>query len=287
VRPRVTGEQLIMKPPGITSCGNSIFKWGQRTYIMGIINVSPDSFSGDGCSSLDAALQKARQMVDDGADIIDVGGESTRPDASPVSLDEEIRRVIPFIAGISGRIGVPVSVDTYKHDVALRALEAGACMINDISGVNMQPGMVELAAEKDVPIVLTSNQRGQTVTDILEAVISQLQGLIERAARAGVREEHIIVDPGIGFGKTVGQNLEIVRRLDELKVLGRPVLLGTSRKSFIAAVAGASPEERYLGTAASIAIGISKGADMVRVHDVKQMKLICRMSDAIAGRIQV
>ncbi len=276
-----------MKSPGITSCGNSIFKWGQRTYIMGIINLSPDSFSGDGCASLDAALQKARQMVEDGADIIDVGGESTRPDASPVSVDEEIRRVIPFVAAISGRIGVPVSVDTYKHDVALRALEAGACMINDVSGVNMQPGMVELAAAKDVPIILTSNQRGQTVANILESVISQLQGLIERADRAGVRKENIIVDPGIGFGKTVGQNLEIVRHLDELKVLGRPVLLGTSRKSFIAAVAGASPEERYLGTAASVAIGISRGADMVRVHDVKQMKLICRMSDAIAGRIEV
>jgi dihydropteroate synthase len=275
-----------MKTSGITRCGNSLFRWGERTYIMGIVNLSPDSFSGDGCTSLDSALQQARQMVEDGADIIDVGGESTRPDAGLVSLDEEIRRVIPFITGISGQIGVPVSVDTYKYEVASQALEAGACMINDISGSNMEPGMLKLAAQKDVPIILTSNQRGQKVTAIVEVVITQLRDLIERAARAGVRPENILIDPGIGFGKTVEQNLEIVRRLDELKVLGRPVLLGTSRKSFIAAVAGASPEERALGTAASIAIGISRGADMVRVHDVRQMKLICRMSDAIMGRTE-
>jgi dihydropteroate synthase len=251
---------------------------------MGIINLSPDSFSGDGCTSVDAAVQRARQMVKEGADIIDVGGESTRPDASPLSADEEIQRVVPFIAGISGQIGVPVSIDTYKHEVALKALEAGALLLNDISGSNMEPGMVKLAAARDVPIVLTSNQRGQTTVNMIEAVLSQLGELIERAASAGVRRENLIVDPGIGFGKTVEQNLEIVRRLDELKVLGRPVLLGTSRKSFIAAVAGASPEERLLGTAASVAIGICRGADIVRVHDVRQMKLICSMSDAIVGR---
>jgi dihydropteroate synthase len=265
-------------------CGNSLFKWGERTYIIGIVNLSPDSFSGDGCTSLDAAIQQARQMVEDGADIIDVGGESTRPDAGTVSADEEMRRVIPFIKSISGSIGVPVSIDTYKYEVAMKALEAGACMINDISGYKMQPRMFKLAAEKGVPIVLTSNQRGQKVAGIVEAVISQLRDLIEQAAAAGVGEENVIIDPGIGFGKTVEQNLEIVRRLDELKVLGRPVLLGTSRKSFIAAVAGASLEERLLGTAASVAIGICRGADIVRVHDVKQMKLICSMSDAIVGR---
>ena len=265
-------------------CGNSVFRWGQRTYIMGIINLSPDSFSGDGCTSVDAALQKARQMVEEGADIIDVGGESTRPDASPLSADEETRRIIPFIAGISSQISVPVSVDTYKPDVASRALEAGACMLNDISGSSMEPGMLKLAAERNTPIVLTSNQRGQTTVNMIEAVLSQLGDLIERAVSAGIRRENIIVDPGIGFGKTVEQNLEIVRRLDELKVLGCPVLLGTSRKSFIAAVAGASPEERFLGTAASVAIGICRGADIVRVHDVRQMTLICRMSDAIVGR---
>jgi len=277
-------KYTCMESQGITRCGNSLFKWGQRTYIMGIVNLSPDSFSGDGCTSLDSALQKARQMVEDGADIIDVGGESTRPDANPVSVDEEIRRVIPFISSIAGRIGAPVSIDTYKHEVALQALEAGASMLNDISGSSVESGIVKLAAEKGVPIVLTSNQRGQMIINIVDAVMSQLKDMIERAVGAGVRPENIIIDPGIGFGKTVEQNLEIVRRLDELKELGRPVLLGTSRKSFIAAVAGPSPEERALGTAASIAIGISRGADIVRVHDVRQMKLICRMSDAIAGR---
>ena len=277
-------KYICMESRGITRCGDSLFRWGQRTYIMGIVNLSPDSFSGDGCTSLDSARQRARQMVEDGADIIDVGGESTRPDANPVSVDEEIRRVIPFISSIAGRIGAPVSIDTYKHEVALQALEAGASMLNDISGSSVESGIVKLAAEKGVPIVLTSNQRGQMIINIVDAVMSQLKDMIERAVGAGVRPENIIIDPGIGFGKTVEQNLEIVRRLDELKELGRPVLLGTSRKSFIAAVAGPSPEERALGTAASIAIGISRGADIVRVHDVRQMKLICRMSDAIAGR---
>jgi len=277
-------KYICMESRGITRCGDSLFRWGQRTYIMGIVNLSPDSFSGDGCTSLDSARQRARQMVEDGADIIDVGGESTRPDANPVSVDEEIRRVIPFISSIAGRIGAPVSIDTYKYEVALQALEAGACMLNDISGSSVESGIVKLAAEKDVPIVLTSNQRGQMIINIVDAVMSQLKDMIDRAVGAGVRPENIIIDPGIGFGKTVEQNLEIVRRLGELKALGRPVLLGTSRKSFIAAVAGPLPEERALGTAASIAIGISGGADIVRVHDVRQMKLICRMSDAIAGR---
>lgn len=273
-----------MDSSAITHCGNNLFRWGQRTYIMGIINLSPDSFSGDGFQSLDSARQRALQMVEEGADIIDVGGESTRPDAGPVSADEEIRRVIPFISGIAGSIGVPISVDTYKYEVAAQALNAGACMINDISGDSVESGMVKLAAEKQVPIILTSNQRGTKVTDIIEAVNSQLKDLIERSIAAGVRSENIIVDPGVGFGKAVEQNLEIVRRLDEIKALGYPVLLGTSRKSFIAATVGSSQEERFMGTAASLAIGITRGADLVRVHDVRQMKLICRMSDAIAGR---
>jgi len=223
-------------------------------------------------------------MVDEGADIIDVGGESTRPDAGTIMADEEIERVIPFISTISGDIGVPVSIDTYKYEVAARALDAGACIINDISGFSVESGIVKLAAEKQVPVVLTSNQRGKKVTDILEAVISQMKDLIDRSIACGVRQESIIVDPGVGFGKTVEQNLEIIRRLDEIKALGYPVLLGTSRKSFIAATVGSSQEERFMGTAASLAIGITRGADLVRVHDVRQMKLICRMSDAITGK---
>ncbi len=268
----------------ITHCSNSLFEWGQRTYIMGIINLSPDSFSGDGLKSLDSARQRALQMVEDGADIIDVGGESTRPDAAPVSVEEEIERVIPFISSISRDIGVPVSIDTYKYEVAAQALNAGACMINDISGCSVESGMVNLAAEKNMRIVLTGNQRGKKAAAIVEAVISQLKDLIDGAIAAGVRPENIIIDPGIGFGKTVEQNLELVRSLDKIKALGHPILLGTSRKSFIATTVGSSQEERFLGTAASLAIGITRGADLVRVHDVRQMKLISRMSDAIMGR---
>jgi dihydropteroate synthase len=265
-------------------CGDSVFKWGARTYIMGIINLSPDSFSGDGLESMNEARDRAFRMVQEGADIIDVGGESTRPDSNPITADDEIRRVVPFIGSISKDIGVPVSIDTYKYEVAARALEAGAVIINDISGSSVDSGIAGLAAEKQVTIVLTSNQRGKTVSDIIASVKLQLEDLTDRSIACGVRPENIMVDPGVGFGKTVEQNLEIIRRLDEIKALGYPVLLGTSRKSFIAATVGTTQEERFLGTAASLAVGITRGADMVRVHDVRQMKLICRMSDAILGR---
>jgi len=271
-------SQVIMR------CGNNVFSWGERTYIMGIINLSHDSFSGDGLMSMDEARRRAFEMVEEGADILDVGGESTRPDSNPVPADEEIRRVIPFVESISKDIGVPVSVDTYKYEVAARALDAGASIINDISGSSAESGIAGLAAEKQVTIVLTSNQRGKTVSDIIPAVNLQLKNLIDRCIACGVRPENIIVDPGVGFGKTVEQNLEIVRRLDEIKALGYPVLLGTSRKSFIAATVGSAQEERFMGTAASLAIGITRGVDLVRVHDVRQMKLVCRMCDAILGR---
>ena len=265
-------------------CGDSAFRWGDRTYIMGIINLSPDSFSGDGLESIDEARRRAYRMVQEGADIIDVGGESTRPDSNPVSADDEIRRVIPFIGSISKDIGVPVSIDTYKYEVAARALDAGAVIINDISGSSVESGIAGLAAEKQVTIVLTSNQRGKMASDILASLKLQLKDLTDRCVACGVRPENIIIDPGVGFGKTVEQNLEIIRRLDEIKVLGYPLLLGTSRKSFIAATVGSTQEERFMGTAASLAIGIMRGADLVRVHDVRQMKLVCRMSDAILER---
>jgi dihydropteroate synthase len=266
---------------GLTRIGDTDFRWGSRTYIMGIINVSPDSFSGDGQPTLKAAMEWAKRMVEEGADIIDVGGESTRPDSQPITAEEEISRVVPFIERAAGKIGVPISVDTYKTVVARRAMEAGADLLNDISGFTWGTGMIELAGKKNTPIVITSNQRDEPVQDIMHAVIIQLKELIEKALKAGVRMENIIIDPGVGFGKTVEQNLEIVRRLDELKVLNRPILLGTSRKSFIGAVLDALPQDRLEGTAASVAIGISKGADIIRVHDVKQMKLIAKMSDAV------
>jgi dihydropteroate synthase len=266
---------------GLTRIGETDFRWGSRTYIMGIINVSPDSFSGDGQPTLKAAMEWAKQMVEEGADIIDVGGESTRPDSQPITPEEEISRVVPFVERMVGKIGVPISVDTYKTVVARRAMEAGASLLNDVSGLTWGTGMIELAGKKNCPIVITSNQRDNPAQDIMSAVISQLNELIEKALKAGVRRENIIIDPGVGFGKTVEQNLEIVRRLDELKALGRPILLGTSRKSFIGAVLDLPPEDRLEGTAATTAIGISKGADIVRVHDVNSMKLIARMSDAV------
>ncbi|RPJ63019.1 MAG: dihydropteroate synthase [Dehalococcoidia bacterium] len=269
------------KAPGVTKCKDTLFRWGTRTYIMGIVNLSPDSFSGDGLVSVESALEQARKMVEDGADIIDVGGESTRPSSNPVSVEEEIARIVPFIKLASKVLSVPVSVDTYRYETARQALDAGADIINDISGLREAPGLEKLAAERSVPIILTSNERGQAVTNIMEAITGNLKKLISAATEAGVLPENTIIDPGIGFGKTPEQNLEIMRRLDELKKLKRPILLGTSRKSFIGKVLSTEADDRVEGTAATIAIGIVKGADIVRVHDVRHMGIICRMSDAI------
>jgi dihydropteroate synthase len=266
---------------GVTRCGNTVFRWGERTYVMGVINVSPDSFSGDGLAGVEAAVAQSYRFVDEGVDILDVGGESTRPNSSPIAVDEELRRVIPVLEKLAGRVGVPLSVDTYKYEVARRAFDAGADMLNDIWGLKKEPRLVELAADRHVPIILMSNQREKPVKNIIPEVISDLKRAIDLALDAGVPWENIIIDPGIGFGKTLEQNLELVRRLDELKVLGRPVLLATSRKSMIGLVLELPLEQRLEGTAATVAIGISKGADMVRVHDVKEMIRVCKMSDAI------
>ena len=266
---------------GMTRCGKATFRWGERTYVMGIVNVSPDSFSGDGLSTVEEAVAQARSFVAEGVDIIDVGGESTRPSSSPISIDEELRRVIPVLQRLAGEVAVPLSVDTYKYEVARRALDAGAQMLNDIWGLKAEPRLAELAAERKVPIILMSNQRDKPQRYIVPAVISDLKRAIDLALDAGVNWEDIIVDPGVGFGKTLEQNLELVRRLDEFKVLGRPILLGASRKSMIGLVLDLPADQRVEGTAASVAIGIAKGTDMVRVHDVHEMMRVCKMSDAI------
>jgi len=279
---------------GSTRCGRSVFHWGERTYIMGVINVSPDSFSGDGLQDVEGAVSRARRLVDEGAGIIDVGGESTRPDSPTIPIDEELRRVIPVLEKLAQNLSVPLSVDTYKLEVANQALNAGANMINDIWGLKKEPGLAELAAKTGVPLSLMSNQRGAPSQDIIPTVISDLDRAIQQALGAGVPWENIIVDPGIGFGKKQRQNLELLWRLDELKALGRPILLGSSRKSFIGWVLDLTPEQRSRdkafvppgdqrleGTAATVAIGIVKGADIVRVHDVKEMAKVCKMSDAI------
>jgi len=261
---------------------------------MGVLNVSPDSFSGDGLAGVEGAVARAKRLASDGADIIDIGGESTRPGSGPISINEELRRVLPVVEKLAREISVPLSVDTYKLEVARRALDAGADVINDIWGLRKEPGLAELAAQKGVPIALMSNQRDSPCHDIMSAIISDLKRAIEQALDAGVPWENIIIDPGIGFGKTQEQNLEILRRLEELQALGRPILLGSSRKSFIGWVLDLTPEQRSSevafvppgdqrleGTAATIAIGIAQGVDIVRVHDVKEMARVCKMSDAI------
>ena len=262
-----------------TRCGNTEFRWGEKTYVMGIINLSTDSFSADGIAGdLEAVVARAKHMVAEGANIIDVGGKSTRPGAKPISIDEELRRVIPAIERLNREVAVPISLDTYKSEVARQAIEAGAQIINDIWGLKQDNRLAEVAASAGVPIILTSNQRNNPVQgDIISEVISSLQGSIRLAKQAGVTEENIIIDPGIGFGKSVPQNLEIICRLAELKAVGRPILLGTSRKF----MQDLPPEQRIEATAATIAIGIANGADMVRVHEVKEMARVCRMSDAI------
>ena len=277
----MSGKDYIESSIGVTRCGDTLFRWGTRTYVMGIINLSPDSFSGDGCSDIEAALERAQQMVSDGADIIDVGGESTRPGSTPIPAEDELKRVVPFLKQVARLINVPLSIDTYKTDVARLALDAGAGIINDISGLRLNPDLVKLAVERSVPIILTSNERGKKVERIIESVINNLKHLICIALDAGVTRNNIIIDPGIGFGKTQQQNLEILRRLNEFKILQRPILIGASRKSVIGNVLDLPAEQRLEGTAATVAIGICKGADVVRVHDVKQMALVCRMSDAI------
>ncbi len=277
--------------------GKSAFSWGKRTYVMGIINVSPDSFSGDGLQAAEHAVAQAQRFAAEGADMLDIGGESTRPGYKPVALDEEIRRVIPSIEQIVSKVAIPLSVDTMKYEVARRALEAGAGILNDQWGLKKEPRLAELAGLNDAYLIVMSNQRDQggydpgvgrdtaAYTDVMAEVNTALQRSIETAHRAGVKDDKIIIDPGIGFGKTWQQDIEIIRRLTELRPLGKPILVGTSRKSLIKMVLNLPAEDRIEGTAATIAVAIANGADIVRVHDVKQMTRICKMTDAIVRGI--
>jgi len=280
-------EQTEITLPA-TRGGNTVFRWGERTYLMGICNLSPESFSGDGLGGdVEATLAQAQRMVAEGADIIDVGGESTRPGTEPASItdiDDELRLVIPAIERLAAELPVPVSIDTYKSGVARRAIEAGAAMINDIWGLKHDPVLAEVAAGAGVPLILMSNQRDNPADDIMPAVIADLERAIGQAEQAGILPQNIIVDPGIGFGKTLEQNLEIIRRLAELKSLSKAILLGTSRKSMIGLVLDLPADQRLEGTAATVAIGVANGADIMLVHDVKEMTRLCRMSDAIIRR---
>jgi dihydropteroate synthase len=265
-----------------TRCGSSTFHWGERTYVMGILNLTPDSFSGDGLAGRwEEALARARRLEAEGADVIDVGGESTRPGATPVSAREELERVLPLLERLGGQVSVPISIDTYKAEVARAALERGAAMINDVWGLKRDPEMARVAAQFGVPIVLTHNQEGTHYRDLLAEVLAGLRLSIATALEAGVSPANIIVDPGLGFGKRGGQNLAILRRLEELKALGFPVLIGTSRKFSMSKGLGLPEDDRLGETAASVALGIARGADMVRVHDVGVMVRACRLSDSI------
>ncbi len=266
-----------------TRIGNTMFRWGERTFIMGILNVTPDSFSGDGLAdNVEAAIAQAKRMVSEGADIIDIGGESTRPGAPKVTADEEIRRVVPVIERLKAELNIPLSIDTYKAEVAEAAVQAGANLLNDVWGLKRDHRLAEVAARHSLPIVITSSQRDVPVSNIMPAIINSLKWAIEQAEAAGVLPENIIIDPGFGFGKTVGQNLELLRRIGELRQLGKPILLGTSRKSAIGKVLrGALVEDRLMGTVATTVIGIMEGVDIVRVHDIKENIQAAEMSDAV------
>ena len=278
-------------PPGTlgtTRIGPVTFAWGARTYVMGIVNVTPDSFSGDGLlrgtlEPVAAAVAQARRMVEEGADLLDVGGESTRPGHASVDEAQEIARVVPVVRGIREALpGVPISVDTTKPAVAEAALDAGADCINDIWGVGPSDALPRIAARRQVTYVLMHNRAEARYEDVVGEVVADLAAAIERAVAAGVPREAIVVDPGIGFGKTMAHNLALLRDLTALKVLRRPILLGTSRKSTIGHVLGGlTAGERLEGTLATTALGIAAGADIVRVHDVLENVRVARMCDAI------
>jgi len=288
-------REFVMSTLPPTIWGERRLDWGQQTYVMGIVNVTPDSFAGDGLveetltqdAIIQRAVTQAQRFVEDGAILIDVGGESTRPQAAPISVEQELARVVPVVRVLYDTLPkeVMISIDTYKEVVARQALDAGACMINDIWALRRDPNMAALASERGVPVVLMANMRGYHKREIVSDVVRFLAGSIDLALAAGVAWERIIIDPGIGFGTTPEENLTLLRRLGELRALGRPILLGTSRKSTIGLVLGGVPaSERLEGTAATVALGIAQGADIVRVHDVHEMVRVVRMSDAIIRR---
>jgi dihydropteroate synthase len=282
--------------------GSFIFDWGSRTYVMGILNVTPDSFSGDGIlaggDAVKLAVEQAREFILYGADILDVGGESTRPGSAPVDAEEEMERVVPVIEELRKNFPqVVISIDTYKAKVADAAINAGANIINDVWGFRADSEIALVAAKHKVPVILMHNRSspasvevreklggtylGAEYDDLLEDVKRELLASVEIAVKAGVEEKLILLDPGIGFGKTREHNLELINRLGEIRLMGYPILLGTSRKSFIGFTLDLPPDQRMEGTAATVAVGIARGADIIRVHDVKEMVRVAKMTDAI------
>ncbi len=290
-----------MKSPSL-QIGNHIFKWGSRSYVMGILNVTPDSVSGDGIiakgDAVQSALEQARDFLANGADILDVGGESTRPGSQPVNVEEELERVIPVIEAIAREFAEAlISIDTYKAKVAEAAYKTGAHILNDVWALRADPELASVAAVFRAPVILMHNRSnpasvevrarlgnayiGSTYENLMEDVKRELLVSVELAVKAGIEESRILLDPGIGFGKTREHNLELINRLDEIRALGYPVLLGASRKSFIGFTLDLPADQRLEGTAATVSVGITRGADIVRVHDVKEMARVAKMTDAI------
>jgi dihydropteroate synthase len=256
-----------------------------KTHVMGILNATPDSFSDGGrFNHIDQAIDRAAQMVKEGADILDVGGESTRPGAEKIGLEEEVERVIPVIAAISSRFDIPISIDTYKAEVARQAIEAGAHIINDVWGAKGDASIAAVAAETEAPIILMHNRNNKEYKDLMQELLKDMQESIDIALQAGVKEHKIILDPGIGFAKTYEHNLEVMRHLEMLVEQGYPVLLGTSRKLMIGKTLNLPVEERIEGTIATVCLGITKGCHIVRVHDVAQVSRAVRMMDAMLGK---
>ena len=286
------------------SFGRFRLAWGSRTYVMGILNITPDSFSGDGLlgaeGTQETILARARAFVQAGVDILDIGGESTRPGAQMVSEVEELERVIPVVKSVAAELDVLISIDTYKATIAEAALLAGAHIVNDVWSLHADPDLAGVAARLQAPVILMHNRSswahaeikeklggryvGIPYEDLIPDICRELLESVAIARQAGIPDEHIILDPGIGFGKSVEQNLELVDRLGEIRALGYPVRLGPSRKSFIGYTLNLPPEQRLEGTAAAVAVGITRGADIIRVHDVPEMMRVVRMTDAIVRR---
>lgn len=258
---------------------------GDRTLVMGILNVTPDSFSDGGYFfGMEKAIDHAKKMVDQGIDILDIGGESTRPQSEPISEEEELKRIEPILKELLGELEIPISIDTYKASVAERALEMGVHMVNDVWGLKADPEMAPVISSYKVPVCIMHNRKVAEYQDLITEVVGDLKESIDIALNAGIKEENIILDPGIGFGKTLEDNLEVMHHLEELVSLGYPVLLGTSRKSMIGKVLDLPAEERLEGTAATLTLGIAKGVDIVRVHDIEYMQRVVKMTDTMVRR---
>jgi len=282
-------KELREKKRFILELGQKTLDLSSRTHLMGVLNVTPDSFSDGGrFLKLEEAVKQGLKLAEEGADIIDIGGESTRPGSEPVTIEEELRRIMPVIEELTKRIQVPISIDTYKSKIAKEVLDSGASMVNDISGLRFDPEMKKVIAEYDVPVVLMhiqgtprNMQENPKYDNLIEDIKSYLNQSISMAEEAGIGEDKIIIDPGIGFGKTLDDNLKILKNLREFKSLGKPVMIGVSRKSFIGKILDLPTDERLEGSLAALAIAVINGANILRVHDVKESKRVAKLVDAI------